>query len=109
MVSLTCPAVGTLALVLVQCQQTAGALVLARVLGVAGGVLGRLAELPGEAQRARACGAPGHAVHANGAVTAILAEARVAWVLVLAVLTQVARVTPAQTKRRDGRVPSYIH
>lgn len=102
MANLTCPAVSTAALVLVQGQQTAGALVLAGVLGVACGVLGVLAVLAGKAQRALARGASGHAVYAHGAVPAVLAETGIARVLVLAILTQEAGGTPAQSKDREG-------
>lgn len=94
---MACPAVGTVALVFVQGEQAAGTLVLARVLGVACGVLGGLAVLAGKTQRALAGGASGNAVHAHGAVPAVLAEAGVARVLVLAVLTQVAGCAPADS------------
>lgn len=100
---------GTVALVFVQGEQAAGALVLARVLGVACGVLGGLAVLAGKTQWALACGASGHAVHTHSAVPAVLAEAGEARVLVLAVLTQVAGRAPAQNKDRRGNLPLEMH
>lgn len=59
-IHLTCPSSGALALVLVKGQQAADALVGAGVVGVTRGVLGRLAMLSGEAQRAGTGGAAGH-------------------------------------------------
>lgn len=56
----TCPSSGALALVLVKGQQAADALVGAGVVGVTRGVLGRLAVLSSEAQRADTGGAAGH-------------------------------------------------
>lgn len=56
----TCPSSGAVALVLVEGQQAADALVGAGVVGVTRGVLRRLAVLPSEAQRADTGGAAGH-------------------------------------------------
>lgn len=53
----SCPSSGTLALVLVEGQQGADALVGTGVVGVTSGVLGSLAVLAGEAERASAGGA----------------------------------------------------
>lgn len=57
---LTCPSSRALALVLVKGQQAADALVGTGVVGVTRRVLGRLAVLSGEAQRADTGGAAGH-------------------------------------------------
>jgi len=97
---LTGPSSGTLALVFVEGQQGAGALVGTGVAGVTRGVLRTLAVLSGVAERAVAGGAAGHGhagQHGHGAVPSIQAEAGVTRVLVVAVLTQKARSTPGHT------------
>lgn len=94
---LTCPSSGALALVLVKGQQAADALVGAGVVGVTRGVLGRLAVLPSEAQRADTGGAAGHGHtrwHGHGTVPSIQAVSGVTGVLVVAVLAHEPRGAP---------------
>lgn len=100
---LTCPASGAHTLVLVEGQQGADAPVGAGVVGVARGVLGRLAVLPGVSQRTDAGGAarPGHAGH--GAVPSIQAVARLTRILVLAVFTQEAGRAPGRGHKNTRR------
>lgn len=59
-ITLTCPSSGALALELVEGQQAANALVGAGVVGVTRGVLGCLAVLSSETQRADTGSAAGH-------------------------------------------------
>lgn len=96
----TCPSSGAIALVLVEGQQGANALVPTGVVRVTRGVLGSLAVRSGEAERAGAGGAAryGHAgQHGHGAVASIQAVAGLTGVLVLAVLAQKACSTPGHT------------
>lgn len=97
----TCPAPGTATLVLVQRQQGAAAAVGTGVAGEAGGVLGLLAVVARVAQGAGAGGRAGHQQrrrhHGRRAVPAVQAGVGVAGVLVLAVVPQEARSTPAHT------------
>ena len=86
---------GTDTQVFVEGQQAAGALVGAGVVGVADGGQGFVAPGPVEPQGAGAGG--GGPRDAGRAVTPILAEARLAGVLVVAVLTQEAWGTAAHT------------